>query len=449
MVHSKMERARTNSPPRSRDRVAGSVFPYPEKLLQFIWQEQLFDTRDLRTVSGLPLVVLRPGRIQHFSGPDLDGASLVIDGERWEGPVEVHVRSTEWEAHGHHRDPAYDQVILHVVMHACSDRSICANGRPVEVLSLRDRLDTGSLNTYERLMNAREMIGCARFIDKVPQALRHEWMEDLLLERLLRRSMQVRSAIDRSQGDQDQVVHELIAKAFGGPSNGLTFGRLAKELPVRLLWRYRDDPWRSAALVQGVSGLWGGGEGNNRTRELTEFNALARMHRLSVIAPASWLRRGARPVSTPAVRIAQWLALVQSLEGSWQELLGARSAMVVREELMERARVIDRENWCFERMRGQCRIGKQLAERIIINAFVPVLLEQAARQGAIELRDRAFSWLDELPSERNAVVTEWSALGLGPDSAAGSQALLELRELYCRPRRCLFCKYGRNLMSRS
>ena len=86
---------------RSADLFLDPGFPYGEELLQYIWEQRLFDQHALRTTAGLEVDVLRPGRIQPNSGPDLSGAEVRIAGQVWAGTVEVHLRSSEWNAHGH------------------------------------------------------------------------------------------------------------------------------------------------------------------------------------------------------------------------------------------------------------------------------------------------------------------------------------------------------------
>ncbi|QBD79461.1 DUF2851 family protein [Ktedonosporobacter rubrisoli] len=51
--------------------------------------------------------------IEEESAEPTEGARLV-------GDVEFHVRSSDWLAHGHQRDPRYNQVVLHVVL-ICND----------------------------------------------------------------------------------------------------------------------------------------------------------------------------------------------------------------------------------------------------------------------------------------------------------------------------------------
>ena len=62
--------------------------------------------------------VIFPGRRGRGPGPDFRGA--VIAGPSAipvRGDVELHVRASDFRGHGHHRDPAYQNIVLHVVFH--------------------------------------------------------------------------------------------------------------------------------------------------------------------------------------------------------------------------------------------------------------------------------------------------------------------------------------------
>lgn len=104
------------------DRVAelpGLYGPYAfsEKLLQKVWLLGFFETRDARLIDGRSLRVLAPGKWNLLGGPDFLGARLVLDGCELSGDVEIHFHAADWDAHGHEKDPAYDNVVLHVVLY--------------------------------------------------------------------------------------------------------------------------------------------------------------------------------------------------------------------------------------------------------------------------------------------------------------------------------------------
>jgi hypothetical protein len=93
------------------------AFSFPEKLLQKIWLRGDFDRHAAITTDGRRVRVVHPGKWNLLGGPDFAGARLRFDdGREITGDVELHLRAADWDAHGHARDPAYDRVILHVVL---------------------------------------------------------------------------------------------------------------------------------------------------------------------------------------------------------------------------------------------------------------------------------------------------------------------------------------------
>ena len=91
----------------------------PERLLQAIWQHQRLLRDQLKTLDGQPVRILHPGFRSAEGGPDFRGAvAQVGDGPPRSGDVEVDLRASGWRAHGHDRNPAFKNVILHVKISA-------------------------------------------------------------------------------------------------------------------------------------------------------------------------------------------------------------------------------------------------------------------------------------------------------------------------------------------
>jgi Protein of unknown function (DUF2851) len=110
-------------------------FP-PEQLLQIIWHRQRLQRDRLMTLDGRRLRVLHPGFKNHESGPDFRGAMVQVEGEApRQGDVEVDLRPSGWKSHGHDRNPAFKDVILHVIWEG--DRA----ASEIPAVALRDRLD--------------------------------------------------------------------------------------------------------------------------------------------------------------------------------------------------------------------------------------------------------------------------------------------------------------------
>ncbi len=91
-------------------------FTITERVVQKIWLRGDFARRDLQLADGRSLEIRTLGAWNLLGGPDFRGARLVIAGREITGDVEVHFHTTDWAAHGHARDHAYDNVALHVVL---------------------------------------------------------------------------------------------------------------------------------------------------------------------------------------------------------------------------------------------------------------------------------------------------------------------------------------------
>jgi hypothetical protein len=91
-------------------------FTMAERVVQKIWLREDFARHQAVLVDGRPLVIRATGAWNLLAGPDFLGARLVIDGREITGDVEVHFHASDWRAHGHADDRAYDNVVLHVVL---------------------------------------------------------------------------------------------------------------------------------------------------------------------------------------------------------------------------------------------------------------------------------------------------------------------------------------------
>ena len=109
-----------------------------ETLLHHIWNFKKFDFLNATTQQGQQLIISSVGiHNTTQSGPDFFNAKLKIDDQLWAGNVELHLKSSDWYAHRHEKDPAYDNVILHIVWE--HDVEIYRkDGQPIPTLTLKE-----------------------------------------------------------------------------------------------------------------------------------------------------------------------------------------------------------------------------------------------------------------------------------------------------------------------
>ena len=86
-----------------------------EEFLHFIWKNGLYEPNNAVTGEGEKVEIISPGRHNFHAGPDFFDARIRIGQTLWAGNVEIHLKASDWNRHGHQEDPLYRNTILHVV----------------------------------------------------------------------------------------------------------------------------------------------------------------------------------------------------------------------------------------------------------------------------------------------------------------------------------------------
>ncbi len=137
-----------------------------EALLQYIWQNLLFEVRNLRTGDGRELRIEYQGELNQGDGPDFKKAKLQIDDLLFYGDIELHVDSSFWYTHRHHEDKAYNSVILHVVTDSDTAPVKREDGTLVPTLDLNPCLTESKLSLL-RQKYQKNRLPCAGQLSSV------------------------------------------------------------------------------------------------------------------------------------------------------------------------------------------------------------------------------------------------------------------------------------------
>ncbi len=115
--------------------------PITEKQLARLWERRAARHRTFHDETGTRVRVLYPGRPGVTAGPDFRNALLLVEGQGLvQGDVEVHLRQRDWRSHGHHQDPNYNGVVLHVALDTDREPSRTNGGGAPPVVNLADLL---------------------------------------------------------------------------------------------------------------------------------------------------------------------------------------------------------------------------------------------------------------------------------------------------------------------
>ena len=143
-----------------------------EDFLHYLWRLKRFDLSNLYTTTGESIQILNVGEHNHDSGPDFFNAQIKIGSTVWAGNVEIHVNASEWIKHQHFKDPAYENVILHVVLE--EDQAIYhSNGERIPCLELKKRVPAKLSTQYYKLLHNECWIPCQNHLFKIPEITTH------------------------------------------------------------------------------------------------------------------------------------------------------------------------------------------------------------------------------------------------------------------------------------
>ena len=422
-----------------------------EAFLHYVWQHQMFADR-LLTTDGQPVRVYRVGTLNVDAGPDFFNAHVSIGDVEWVGNVEIHIHSSDWTAHGHQHDAAYNNVVLHVVYEHNAEVRL-QNGKVPPTLELRSYLHPALVANYEHLTAPAtgSVPVCHADLRNMPDFVKTTFLQRLAVERVEGKTMVVRRLLDESCGSWEKTCYWLMARYFGGKVNGLAFELLAKATDQRFLARWRDNRQRLEALLMGQAGMLEGYFDDDYPRELqADYQAIrSGFADLRPLDASLWRFFKLRPSSFPTFRISQFADFVAQSHNLF-------SALLDMSDVREMERLFDREaspywdnHYRFDRESEKTKrkcVGKQLSDSLIINAWVPLLFVYGVEHGQSHYKEQAFALLEQLPAEDNAVVRTWQQAGIVPKNAAESQSLIQLSSAYCSNRRCLECRFGYQLL---
>ena len=230
MADARQEHQRGQKPP-------DPLAPITEKQLAQLWQRRAARYSALRTETGRRVRVLYPGRLGVTAGPDFRNALLLVEGHGLvQGDVEVHLKQQDWRAHGHHADPNYNGVALHVALNVGGAPSRTDGGATPPVVDLETLLSGGQAEDVNEAETRRILWALlARRGYRQPDSAQQ--MTALLNragdERFLSRSRQLQMLASRQS--PEQTLWETICEALGYRNNQHPFLALATAAPVDIL----------------------------------------------------------------------------------------------------------------------------------------------------------------------------------------------------------------------
>ncbi|UJH68068.1 DUF2851 family protein [Allomuricauda sp. SCSIO 65647] len=423
-----------------------------EDVLHFVWKYQKFPIRSLQTTNGKPIVITKTGIHNHGEGPDFFNARLEIGSQEWAGNVEIHLKSSDWYAHGHESDRNYDNVILHVVWE--DDVSVFRkDGTEIPTLELKNYLSVDLLNSYKKLFqnSKKTFINCERDFGEIDGFLLENWFERLFFERLQQKSNVVFELLEHSKNDWEKVLFCLLMKNFGLNTNGQTFFTASQALDFSIIRKISHDPQLLEALFFGMLGLLQHEvQDEYLTRLRTEFDFLKTKFGLQARVAQKPTFFGLRPNNFPTIRLPQLAAVYHKRANLFNEVIQLKRLQDFYGVFDVSASAYWEEHYTFGKLskKSTKKLTKSFVELLVLNTIVPIKFCYAKKMGRA-VHEELIELASNVKAEKNSIIEKFDYIGQHTENAWQSQAKIQLYNAYCAKNRCLQCAVGADLLSRN
>lgn len=418
-----------------------------EKFLHFIWKFQLLQNYPLTTIDGEIVEVLNQGDWnQNESGPDFSCAKIKIGNKIWVGNVELHIYSSDWNRHQHSRDKAYSSIILHVVLNHDSEIEML-NEQQIPTLELKKFISPEIIESYKTLLKIEtSFIPCEKNIRLIQKEKLNLWLERIVLGRIERKSKEVESAFLYTGKNWEALLFRRLAYAFGLKINAEAFEVWANSFEYSVLQKVQKKPELVYALFFGQAGFLEFSSSDDYIIKLQkDYAFLKNKYKLTPLNSAVFKFFRLYPASFPTVRMMQLATLYTVYPNLFMFLMGSKSADKIYPVFKElHYPKFWKNHYTFEKessKKAQKQITDDLINRIIINVIIPMKYIYGKMLG-IDIITELLELLYFLPPEKNTVLEKFKKIGIKPENALESQALLEMKKHFCDEKKCLNCAIG-------
>ena len=421
-----------------------------EKLVALKWQQ--FLGQKLITEEGKWIKVVYPGRDNCDSGPDFCDAILAEDGRNLiKGDIEVHVKSSDWYSHGHHNDPAYNNIILHVVMWSKCGFISTYNGNFVPEVCLANV-------QYQELTSHH--LPCFHIVLRKDRQTLLRILDVAGDQRFKQKAMGFQTNMQWEE--TGEVLLKGIMRALGYSKNTAPFEELARRVPLSFIEKV--EPMGSLSLKKawllGMSGLLPsqrlGGE-FSKGAEVQELEYIWESvgKKAETMRESSWNFSHIYPNNSPVRRIIAHSYLVQR----YNDVGLLRGILRLVEEtpvVASDCRLVNglivfgdsywQEHFDFDvkaKTRKSALLGRGKAGGIIVDVVLPFVYALGEKYD-VGLKERAVELYRSYPRLAGNKITRHMMRQLGLEfasdfTACQQQGLIHIFRNYCREGRCLEC----------
>jgi len=427
-----------------------------EKKFREVWQQYEIIGKTFVTENAMNVRIIYPGRPNDGQGADFRDAVIISGRELLTGDVEFHLRSGDWRGHGHHLDPVYNRVILHIVkQHNTRTGTFLQNGNEIPILVIDGSSDSLSVRNGT-ISNERGGAGvsCQNIARYVNNTVLGRYLDRAGKDRFLQKAERFSSEITGiSPGES---LYRAMMEALGYSGNKDAFLELARRIPLKCLEAKKDCRMPDTIYLYHLQSILFGKAGfmtaenteklcsAGLDREMVEqmIDAITSTDSYDAMSPGSWRSFRIRPCNSPFRRLAamSYLLLKYRRKGLLKgmlDLIDSVSDLTQSYKLREDLVVSTQDNTIT-------LLGKNRTTEIIVNVLLPFSFAYSRYKDKPESAENALALYTRYPKmEVNSLIRHMTRQ-LGVDrtavnTAIRQQGLIHIYKSLCTRGRCHDC----------
>ena len=429
-----------------------SPYNLQEKSLYKTWFFQNFSQMNLFTVAGETLSVIDPGKRNVYEGPDFKDAQVFINGKLHTGDVEIHINNNDWYIHRHHEDPAYNMVVLHVVVDNSAEQVVRTQANqtvPVFVMPSGSEPDHVSAKCSS-WAGIDEMDGgtvLAKFADV----------------RFQRKGLSIKKEIIHNSANH--TFYRLILDGLGYSQNRESFKRLGDQIPLSKLYKILDQTDASGrittleAILLGIAGFISEPYAKYMRADTEYFQGIKQKwaqlshHYDLPVMQLKWHFAGIRPANFPSRRLIALAQIIHKFYPGepaqlWSNLVcthtDSKSIINWVRDYFQQPAGMWKNHPLLMNTGGNVLLGSGRIMDMISNLFLPFSWAVASLQNNGEIMDNVISLSRKIPrGEIPSAIYRWkSGFNLADRFFSRNylvQGAIELHHSFCDLELCKLC----------
>jgi Protein of unknown function (DUF2851) len=370
-------------PPLAFEETAVDKLP-SELELQALWFSGAFG-RDFKTTTGKSVRIVQFGEWNRGAGPDFIQTAVEIDGELRTGPLELDPTAADWEGHGHAENPAFREVVLHVVFQSDARRiyTRTSDHREIPQVVIPEMRLSDALSLPQREVAIAHPRRCVAPLRGLPVGAIDRLLEEAAKFRA--ESKAGRWLRTEDAHGRDAALFQATAETLGYRGNALAMRLLAQRAPLSLL---KAEGESAESILFGTAGFL--------SAERHELAPADTKDYLRVLWDTWWKIRGRfetaegrripwktsgqRPANHPHRRVAALGALIR-VWPQYRKLALARPFQV--KSLIDFLQNLEHEFWSYRHTlesaaspRRVALFGKSQALELVANHLAPLAMRE-------------------------------------------------------------------------